>query len=71
MEGAVVVGCEGLLGGFLQSELLRAEGFLRSTLPGEEHARGDDLLGGEGDDDLSQADCDAHRWDIYLPYQQT
>ena len=62
MEGA------GLLGGFLQSELLRAEGFLPSFLPGEERARGDVLLGGEGDDDLSQAEGDAHLWDIYLPW---
>ena len=27
---------------------------------------GEDLLGGEGDDDLSQADCDAHLWDMDL-----
>ena len=64
MEGAVLVRCEGLLGNFLQSELLRAEEFLPSFLSGEERARGDVLLGGEGDDDLSQADCDAHLWDI-------
>ena len=56
---------EGLLGGFLQSELLRAEGFLPSFLPGEERARGDVLLGGEGDDDLSQAEGDAHLWYVY------
>ena len=65
LDGAVLLECEGLLvDSLLKSDLLGAEWSLQcgDSLRVGSCPRGEDLLGGEGDDDLSPSDCDAHLW---------
>ena len=68
LEGAVLFGDS-----FLSSDHTWAEGSLLSedSLTVRSCLRGEDLLGGEGDDDLTQADCDAHLWVMDLLQYKT